>query len=68
MLGVRNVFIVDKYYFVVSKHIRLSFAYYFIAKILSKREIQQDAINHLSDIEIYKLKNLKKLLLNHILL
>ena len=40
MLGVRNVFIVDKYYFVVSKHIRLSFAYYFIAKILSKREIQ----------------------------
>ena len=44
------VFITQSY-FVVPKHIRLNLTHYFIMKIPNKRELQQIAFNHSSDID-----------------
>ena len=42
---------ISKSYFKLPKTIRLSATYYFIMKIPDKRELQQIAINHSSDID-----------------
>ena len=44
-LNISIVFI-TKSYFAVPKNIRLSSTYYFIMKVLNKRELQQIAFNH----------------------
>ena len=48
-----NIFIVfiTKSYFKVSKDVRLNSTHLFIMKILNKRELQQIALNHSSDID-----------------
>ena len=38
-------------YFKVPKDVRLNFTHFFIMKILNKRELQQIALNHSSDID-----------------
>ena len=48
-LNVSLVFITQTY-FKVSKGVRLNTSHFFIAKIPNKRELQQIAINHSSDI------------------
>ena len=48
-LNISLVFI-TKSYFKVPKYVRLNTTHSFITKILSKRELQQIAINHSSDI------------------
>ena len=48
-LDISLVFITQSY-FKVAKDVRLNTTHFFITKILSKRELQQIAINHLSDI------------------
>ena len=47
-LNISLVFITQSY-FKVSKNVRLNTTHFFITKMLSKRELQQIAINHLSD-------------------
>ena len=49
-LGISIVFITQSY-FKVSKDIRLNFTHFFIMKIPNKRELQQIASNHSSDID-----------------
>ena len=48
-LNIYLVFITQSY-FAVPKNIRLNKTHYFIMKILNKRELQQIALNHSSDI------------------
>ena len=48
-LNISLVFITQSY-FKVPKDIRLNTSHFFIPKILNKRELQQIAINHSSDI------------------
>ena len=63
-LNISIVFIMQSY-FKVSKDVRLNFTYFFILKIPNKRELQQIALNHSSDIDfkdfmkIYKKCNAK---------
>ena len=47
-------------YVAAPKNIRLNSTYYFIMKIPNKRELQQIAFNHLSDIDFKDLMNLYK--------
>ena len=47
-------------YFAVPKNIRLNSTHYFIMKILNKREFQQIAFNHSSDIDFKDFMNLYK--------
>ena len=47
-------------YFKVPKHLRLNTAHFFIIKILNKRELQQVAINHSSDINTKDFINIYK--------
>ena len=49
-LNISLVFITQSY-FKVSKDVRLNTTHFFIVKIPNKRELQQIAINHLSDID-----------------
>ena len=42
---------ITKSYFAVPKHIRLNSSQYFFMKTPNKRELQQTAFNHSSDIE-----------------
>ena len=49
-LNISIVFITQSY-FKVPKEVRLNTTHFFITKILSKRELQQIAINHSSDID-----------------
>ena len=49
-LNIYCVFI-TQYYFAVPRNIRLNSTQSFVMKILDKRELQQVAFNHLSDIE-----------------
>ena len=44
----------------MSKNIRLDSTYYFIKKIPSKRELEQIAFNHSSDIDFQDFMNLYK--------
>ena len=49
-LNISIVFITQSY-FKVPKDVRLNSTHYFIMKILNKRELQQMALNHSSDID-----------------
>ena len=49
-LNISFVFITQSY-FKVPKHVRLNSAHFFIMKIPNKRELQQIALNHSSDID-----------------
>ena len=58
-LNISIVFITQSY-FAVPKDIRLNSTHYFVIKIPSKRELQQVALNHLSNIDFQDLINLYK--------
>ena len=58
-LNISLVFI-TKTYFAVPKSIRLNSIHYFVMKIPNKRELQQTASNHLSDIDFQDFLNLYK--------
>ena len=51
---------ITKSYFAVPKNIRLNSMHYFIMKIPNKREVQQIAFNHSSDIDFQDFMNLCK--------
>ena len=66
-LNISLAFITQSY-FKVTKDVRLNTRHYFIAKIPNKRELQQIAINHSSDISTkILLISTENVLLNHIL-
>ena len=56
-LNISLVFITQSY-FKVPKDVRLNTSHFFIAKIPNKRELQQIAINHLSDINTKDFANI----------
>ena len=58
-LNISLVFFTQSY-FAVPKNIRHNSTYYFIMKIPNKRELQQTAFNHLSDIDFKDLMDLCK--------
>ena len=58
-LNISLAFITQSY-FTVPKSIRLNLAHYFVMKIPNKRELQQIAFNHSSDIDFKDLMNLYK--------
>ena len=58
-LNISFAFITQSY-FAVSKNIILNSTHYFILKIPNKRALQQNAINHSSDIDIKNFMNLYK--------
>ena len=65
-LNISLVFITESY-FKVPKDVRLNSTDFFIMKIPNKRELQQIALNHLSDINSKDfIKIYKNVLLNHI--
>ena len=55
-----NISLISQSYFKVPKTIRLNATHYFIKKIPNKRELQQIASNHLSDIDIKDFMKLHK--------
>ena len=66
-LNISLVFITQSY-FKVPKDVRLNTTHFFIMKITNKRELQQIAYNHSSDIDFKDFMNLyKNVLKNHIL-
>ena len=58
-LNIPIVFITQSY-FVVTKNLRLSSMHYFIMKISNKRELQQVAFNHSSDLDFKNFMNIYK--------
>ena len=67
-LNISFVFITQSY-FKVPKHVRLNSAHFFIMKIPNKRELQQIALNHSSDIDFKDfIKIYKYVLQNHFLI
>ena len=56
-LNISLVFITQSY-FAVPKNIRLNSTHYFVMKIPNKRELQQIAFNHSSDIDFQNFMNL----------
>ena len=58
-LNISIVFIMQSY-FKVPKHVRLNSTHFFIMKIPNKRELQQIALNHSSDIDFKDLMNIYK--------
>ena len=66
-LNISLVFIKESY-FVMSKNIRLNSLHYSIMKIPNKQELQNIAINHLSDIDFKDFMNFyKNVLQNHVI-
>ena len=66
-LNISLVFITQSY-FKVPKDVRLNTTHFFIMKITNKRELQQIAYNHSSDIDFKDFMNLyKNVLKNHVL-
>ena len=63
-LNIALVFI-SQSYLIVPKTIRLNATHYFIMKIRNKRELQQIASTHLSDIEFEDFMRLLKILLQN---
>ena len=57
-----NIFLVfiTQSYFAAPKNIRLNSAHHFVMKISNKRELQQIAFNHSSDIDFQDFMNLYK--------
>ena len=58
-LNISLVFITQSY-FAVPKNIRLNSTHYFVMKIPNKRELQQIAFNHSSDLDFQDFMNLYK--------
>ena len=58
-LNISVVFITQSY-FKVPKDVRLNSTYFFIMKIPNKRELQQIALNHSSDIDFKDFKKFMK--------
>ena len=58
-LNISLVFIIQSYFF-VPKNIRLNSTHYFITTIPNKREFQQIAFDHTSDIDFEDLMNIYK--------
>ena len=58
-LNISLAFITQSY-FAVPKNIRLNSTHYFVMKIPNKRELQQIAFNHSSDIDFQNFMNLYK--------
>ena len=54
------VFFITQSYFKVPKDVRLNSTHFFIMKILNKRELQQIALNHSSDIDFKDLMKIYK--------
>ena len=50
-IDVKWIVFITQSYFAVPKNIRLNSAHYFVMKIPNKRELQQIAFNHSSDID-----------------
>ena len=66
-LNISLVFIKESY-FAMSKNIRLNSLHYSIMKIPNKQELQNIAINHLSDIDFKDFMNFyKNVLQNHVI-
>ena len=68
-LNISLVFITQSY-FKVPKDVRLNTTHFFISKIPNKRDLQQIAMNHSSDISTKDFTNnlyIENVLLNHIL-
>ena len=57
---VRFLLFLSQTYFAVRKNIKRNSTYYFIMKIPNKRELQQNAFNHSSDIYFKDFMNLYK--------
>ena len=53
-----SLFCITQSYFTVSKDVRLKTTHFFITKISNKRELQQIAINHSSDINTKDFANI----------
>ena len=63
-----SIIFITQSYFKVPKDVRLNSTQFFIMKIPSKRELQQIALNHSSDIDFKDfMKIIKKALQNHTL-
>ena len=58
-LNICIIFITQSY-FKVPKDVRLNSTHFFIMKILNKRELQQIALNHSSDIDFKDFMNIYK--------
>ena len=58
-LNISLVFITQSY-FPVPKNVRLNITHYFVMEILNKRELQQIAFNHSSNIYFQNFLNLYK--------
>ena len=58
-LNISLVFITQSY-FAAPKNITLNSTHYFVMKILNKRELQQIAFNHSSDIDFQDFMNIYK--------
>ena len=64
-----SLVLITQSYFKVPKNVTLNTTHFFIMKITSKRELQQTALNHSSDIGFKDfIRSTKNVLLNHILL
>ena len=50
-----SLFFITQSYFSLPKNIRLNSTHFFVMKIPNKRELQQIAFNHLSDISFKRL-------------
>ena len=59
-INIATVFITQSY-FTVSKDVRINCTHFFILKILYKRELQQIAFNHSSDIDYKDFINFSKI-------
>ena len=55
-----SLVVITQSYFKVPKDVRLNTAHVFIMKILNKRELQQIALNHSSDIDYKDFVNIYK--------
>ena len=55
-----SIFLISKSYFKMPKDVRLNFTHFFIMKIPNKRELQQIALNHSSDINFKDFMNIYK--------
>ena len=59
-IDVKWIVFITQSYFAVPKNIRLNSAHYFVMKIPNKRELQQIAFNHSSDLDFQDFMNLYK--------
>ena len=55
-----SIFLISKSYFKMPKDVRLNSTHFFIMKIPNKRELQQIALNHSSDINFKDFMNIYK--------